>query len=235
MKHGVTGIIGAMQEEIDAFLPQMEITLSHTIAGSLFTEGTLNGSKVVLVCSGIGKVNAAVCVQILANIFNVTSIVNTGVAGGLNPELDIFDIVISKDLVQHDFDATGFGYDHGEIPRMPSSMFSANEELLSLAKTACAGDTLNGQKVIVGRIASGDIFVTEQKDRDKIITLYKADCVEMEGAAIAHAAYLNEIPFIVIRAISDTASDSAMDDFAKFAQNAATRSAAIVCKILELT
>jgi len=222
----IIGVIGAMEEEISAIKPKLERVSSKIIGGMEFFLGHLGAATVVLVRSGIGKVNAALCVQILCNMYAVDWVINTGVAGALDPELSICDVVISTDVAQHDFDATHFGYAPGMIPRMPESFFPADKGLFESAIASCQGN-IRG-KAMTGRIASGDLFVTRNEDRERIINTFGALCVEMEGAAIGHACYLNKIPFVIIRAMSDTASEGAAEDFDKFAKEAAAQSAAIV-------
>ncbi|MCL2703644.1 MAG: 5'-methylthioadenosine/adenosylhomocysteine nucleosidase [Defluviitaleaceae bacterium] len=225
------GIIGAMDEEIAVLKPKLEMISAKSIVGTEFYMGKLRDVSAVVVRCGIGKVNAAVCVQVLSDMYGVDCIINTGVAGGLDPRLSVCDVVISKDVVQHDFDATMFGYEAGIIPRMPVSFFEADSELVSAAEKAC-DVVLSGHKAILGRIASGDLFVSRKEDKDRIINVFSASCVEMEGAAIGHACYLNKIPFVIIRAMSDTADGGATEDFNKFVIKAAEQSGAIVERML---
>lgn len=227
------GIIGAMEEEVAVLKPKMEMISAKNIVGVEFSIGKLNGKNVVLVRSGIGKVNAAVCVQVLCDMYGVDGIINTGVAGALDQDLDIGDIVISKDVAYHDFDVRAFGYEPGVIPRMSQSVFPADETLLAAATQSCE-EVLTERKTVVGRIVSGDVFVSAQKDKQRIAKLCKASCVEMEGAAVGHACYLNKIPFIVIRSISDKATESASVDFDAFAAEAAANAGAIVERIISL-
>ncbi len=152
------GIIGAMDEEIEILKDKMEIDKVKERAKMKFYEGKLNDKDVVLVRCGIGKVNAAVCTQILITYFNVDYIINTGVAGAIHDSLNIGDIVISTDVVQHDVDATGFGYELGEIPRLDEYKFKADRRLIDIAKEVAAKE-LKGHKLYEGRILSGDVFV----------------------------------------------------------------------------
>ena len=195
-----------------------------------FKKGTIGGKEVVAVRSGIGKVNAAMCTQILATYFHVDSVINTGVAGSLRNEINIGDIVISTDALQHDMDATGFGYELGVIPRMKVSTFVADDRLAKLAKEACIEANL-GIGVHCGRVVSGDQFITDKATKQRLIDNFDGYCTEMEGAAIAQAAYLNGIPFLVIRAISDKADDSANMDYSEFERHAIDNSVALM-KIL---
>lgn len=213
------GIIGAMDEEVAAIAANMEGVEATEIAGMTFKKGKISCKDVVVVRSGIGKVNAAICTQILASVYKVDAVINTGVAGSLKNEINIGDIVISSDAIQHDMDATGFGYKLGVIPRMPVSTFVADEKLIELAKQACK-EAVPEVGVFVGRVVSGDQFITAKDVKARLIENFSAYCTEMEGAAIAQAAYLNNIPFLVIRAISDKADDSASMDYGEFERKA---------------
>ena len=221
------GIIGAMEEEVSQLIEAMENKEKVTCAGMDFYSGTLKGKDAVVVQSGIGKVNMALCTQILADKFDVEAVINTGVAGGLYKDIEIGDIVISKDAVQHDVDATVFGYKVGEIPRMDTSYFEADKDLIELAKKTC--EEVNPDiNCYVGRVVSGDQFISGEEIKNKLIDLFDGFCTEMEGAAIAHAAFLNEIPYVVIRAISDKADGSAHMDYPEFERAAAAHSAKLV-------
>ncbi len=224
-KMKVIGIIGAMEEEIIAIRRKMTITVTKSIASMAFYIGEINGQKIVLVRCGIGKVNAAVCTQVLIDLFDVSYIINTGVAGGLHPDINIGDIIISSDTVEHDMDVTAFGHDKGFIPRMDKTFFEADKWLVDVAQKAA--EVIQGDhKVYVGRIASGDQFVSSMKVKEEIYTNFTAYCAEMEGAAIAHTCFLNKIPFVVIRAISDKADQSAdvnFDDFVNVAARNASK------------
>lgn len=230
----VIGIIGAMEEEIVVIRRKMTITNTKSIASMEFYEGKMDGQKIVLVRCGIGKVNAAVCTQILIDIFGVSYIINTGVAGGLHPDINIGDIIISSDTVEHDMDVTAFGHEKGYIPRMDMQFFEADQWLVEIAQKA-AEEIRGDHKVHVGRIASGDQFVSSMKVKEEIYTNFTAYCAEMEGAAIAHTCFLNKIPFVVIRAISDKADQSAevnFDDFVNLAaKNASTMIEAMILEI----
>lgn len=221
------GIIGAMELEVAELKAKMQCTRIIKKAGMEFNEGTLNGASVVIVRSGIGKVNAALCVQILADVFEVTHVINTGVAGSLNAKLDIGDILISRDALHHDMDATIFGYALGEVPQLGVREFAADDHLVSLAKASC--DRVNPDiHAIIGRVVSGDQFISSKEVKKKLISDFQGDCAEMEGASIAHGAYLNQIPFVIIRAISDKADDSAEMDYPTFEREAAKHSALLV-------
>lgn len=221
------GIIGAMDLEVEELKEKMSVSNITKKANMEFFEGTLNGAEVVIVKCGIGKINAALCVQILADIFAVTHIINTGVAGSLNAKLDIGDILISKDALHHDMDVTIFGYALGEVPQMGFREFKADENLIALAKASC--EKVNPDlHTLVGRVVSGDQFISSKEIKEKLISNFQGDCAEMEGASIAHGAYLNGIPFVIIRAISDKADDSAEMDYPTFEREAAKHSARLV-------
>ena len=209
------GIIGAMEEEVNILKEHMKDTKVSTIASMVFCEGTLEGKPVVVVRSGIGKVNAAICTQILADKYQVNAVINTGVAGSLRKEINIADIVLSTDALQHDMDATGFGYEIGVIPRMESSVFPAEEEFLTKAKKVCS-EVIPEVGVHTGRIVSGDQFISDNEKKEWLLKNFNGYCTEMEGAAIAQAAFLNHIPFLIIRAISDKADHSAEMAYSEF-------------------
>ncbi|TCK86754.1 adenosylhomocysteine nucleosidase [Natranaerovirga hydrolytica] len=226
------GIIGAMEEEISLLKETMLLERSEEIATMTFYEGTIKDKKVVVVRSGIGKVNAAVCTQVLIDQYNVEGIINTGVAGGLNAKVNIGDVVISKDTMQHDMDATGFGYKLGEVPRMETSIFKADEMLIELAKKASEKSNKEN-KVFVERIVSGDQFISSKEKKDRLLDIFNGYCTEMEGAAIAQVCYLNAVPFVIIRAISDKADDSAEINFNEFVIKAANHSCNMLQYMLE--
>lgn len=226
------GIIGAMELEVEELKSKMTVANIVEKAGMEFYEGTLNSASVVIVRSGVGKVNAALCVQILADDFNVTHIINTGVAGSLNAKLDIGDILISKDAIHHDVDATIFGYQLGEVPQLGVREFVADETLATLAKATC--EEVNSDiHAMLGRVVSGDQFISSKEVKNNLIANFQGDCAEMEGASIAHGAYLNNIPFVIIRAISDKADDSAEMDYPVFEMAAAIHSAKLVEAMVE--
>ena len=209
------GIIGAMEVEVEKLKARMENVEITRRASMEFYEGTLEDKNVVVVRSGIGKVNAAVCTQILIDEFEAEAVINTGIAGSLNADINIGDLVISTDLVHHDMNAVAFGYPVGQIPQMEAFSFRSDENLRKLAVQACR-DVNPDIEVYEGRIASGDQFVADQGVKDEIIKNFDACAVEMEGAAIAQAAYLNNVPFLVVRAISDKADGSAEVDYPTF-------------------
>lgn len=213
------GIIGAMDEEVAAIKEAMEGVTVLKKASMEFYEGSLEGKQVVVVRSGIGKVNAGICTQILVDLFHVDAVINTGIAGSLKNEVNIGDIVLSTDVVHHDVDAQGFGYPVGQIPRMDTFSFQADEYLRNTAMTVCR--EVNPEiQVFCGRVASGDQFISAGDVKARIKENFDAYCVEMEGAAIAQGAYLNQVPFLIIRAISDKADNSATMDYPTFERQA---------------
>ena len=225
------GIIGAMEVEVAILKEKMEDVRIIKKASMDFYEGILAGKKVVVVRSGIGKVNAGICAQILADVFSVDAIINTGIEGSLNKNINIGDIVLSTDVVQHDMDATGFGYRKGQIPQMPVFFFNADDNLRRLAAEVCKEVNPDIQ-VFKGRIASGDQFVCDQDVKNRIVSEFSAYATEMEGAAIGQAAYLNEIPFLVVRAISDKADGSAQMDYSEFEKAAVDHSVRLTLNML---
>ena len=219
------GIIGAMACEVEALKGKMENVTVGSHAGSEYFEGTLEGLPAVVVQCGVGKVNAAMCAQILCSVYGVTHLVNTGIAGSLCAELDIGDLVVSRDAMYHDFEVTAFGYPHGKVPGMDVVSFPADETLVGYAYAAA--EAVNPGHTKIGRVASGDQFVAVKEVKERIIANTQGLCTEMEGAAIAQTAYRNGIPFVILRAISDKADDSAEMDYPTFERIAAHRCAEV--------
>lgn len=221
------GIIGAMELEVEALKQKMEQVKVTKKALMEFHQGILNGKEVVVVRSGIGKVNAGVCTQILADDFGIDAVINTGIAGSLKAEIDIGDIVVSTDALQHDMDATEFGYPKGQIPQMEVFSFAADEQLRKTAVEVCR-EEIPEIHVYEGRVVSGDQFIASADVKEGIIRNFAGYCTEMEGAAIAQAAYLNGIPFVILRAISDKADNSASMDYPTFEREAAAHCVRLV-------
>ena len=221
------GIIGAMDVEVTSLKEAADITETTEIAGMEFCRGTLEDKNVVIVKCGMGKVNAGICAHTLINAFGCTKVINTGVAGSLDNRLDIGDIVVSVDAVQHDYDVSPIGFEKGEIPYTGLYAFPADESLRAEAVEAvqeCAPDI----HVFEGRVCSGDQFITTSEQKDAITADFGGLCCEMEGAAIAQACYLNDTPFVVIRAISDKTDGSQSMEFSEFQAKAAANCAKIV-------
>ena len=223
------GIIGAMDVEVATLKAKMENMTVSTHAGSVYCEGMLEGCPAVVVQCGVGKVNAAICAQILISVFGVTHLVNTGIAGSLCAQLDIGDLVISQDAIHHDFDLRFWGRPVGQVPGFDVVAFPADETLIRAAQAAAEAENPSHSRI--GRVASGDQFICSKEQKEKIIADTQAICAEMEGASIAHTAYRNQIPFVIIRAISDKADDSADMDYPTFEAIAAARCANVTCRL----
>ena len=221
-----TGIIGAMDEEVASLKEALTDAHVSTVAGMEFHEGKLDGEAVVVVKCSVGKVNAAACAQILIDAFNVDQIINTGVAGSLDAEIDIGDVVVSTEAVQHDMDATPLGFARGEIPNSDVWVFPADEAMRRRAVQA-VGAVAPEIHAFEGRVCSGDQFIASREQKEAIVSEFGGLCCEMEGAAIAQVCCLNETPFVIIRAISDKADDSEEMSYMEFEQVAAERCAAI--------
>lgn len=217
------GIIGAMEEEVAILKAFMDVESVTEKASMSFVKGRFCGKEVVVVRSGIGKVNAAVCAQILVDVFHADILINTGVAGSLDASIDIGDIVISTDAVQHDMDVTALGDPVGQIPRMDTFAFPADKRLVELAVLANKEANPNIQ-TFTGRVVSGDQFISSNADKERLVSVFGGKCAEMEGASIAHVAYLNKVPCVIIRAISDKADNSATMDYPDFEKRAIAQS-----------
>ena len=201
------GIIGAMDSEVKHLTECLENCKTSVISGMTFYEGKLNQKDVVVVNSGIGKVNAALCAQVLILNFKVEKIINTGIAGATGKGLKVFDFVVSTEAVYHDFDTTAFGYKVGQVPGLPAS-FEADKELVKKAlEIFKQTDFSKEHSIQSGLIASGDQFISGGERKDFIKNTFKPFCVEMEGCAIAHTCYINKVPFVIIRCMSDMADD----------------------------
>ncbi len=225
------GIIGAMEVEVESLKSAMNVKRTVTKASMEFNEGTIGNTEVVIVRSGIAKVNAGICVQILVDLFDVTHVINTGVAGSLDAKINIGDIVLSTDACYHDVDASVFGYKKGEVPQMGIHAFPADESLRAAAKAAIS-KAAPDLGVFEGRVCSGDQFISSAEVKKAIIDEQGGMCTEMEGAAIAQACYLNKIPFVIIRAISDKADGSDIVDYPVFEEKAARDCAALVKEMI---
>jgi adenosylhomocysteine nucleosidase len=226
------GIIGAMDVEVATLKAKMEDVTVTARAGMEYCAGKLEGLDAVVVQCGIGKINAAMCTQILIDSFVVDAIVNTGIAGSLCADLDIGDLVISRDAIHHDFDLRFWGRPIGQVPGMDVIAFPADEKLMNAAFAAAEAENAGHTKV--GRVASGDQFICSKAQKEKIIADTEAICAEMEGASIAHTAYRNGVPFVIIRAISDKADDSAEMDYPTFEAIAAQRCANVTCRLAKM-
>ncbi|WP_431798748.1 5'-methylthioadenosine/S-adenosylhomocysteine nucleosidase [Halobacillus andaensis] len=223
------GIIGAMDEEIERLKNEMKVREVHHAADSIFIEGELCNHSVVLLKSGIGKVNAAIATTIMHERFSVDRVINTGSAGGFAKELEVGDLVISSLVTHHDVDVTAFKYEYGQVPGLPA-MFAADEELIELAMRAVQSTDVKAKK---GIIATGDSFMQEESRvnfvRDKFPEMIAA---EMEAAAIAQVCYKYETPFVVIRALSDIAGKESSISFEQFLPKAANNAAVMILAML---
>lgn len=225
------GIIGAMEEEVAVLKEDMQNKEITEKARMEFCKGTLYGKDAVVVRSGIGKVNAAVCAQILVDEFGVDALINTGIAGSLNAKINIGDLVISTDAVHHDMDATIFGDPAGQVPRMDVFSFEADKDLIAKAKAA--NEKANPElHTFLGRVVSGDQFVSSAEVKERLVKEFNGFCTEMEGTAIAHTAYLNNVPFVIIRAISDKADNSATMDYPTFEKQAIQHSVRLMRELI---
>lgn len=223
----IIGIIGAMDVEVNSLKEAAVIRNQTTVADMDFCEGELGEKQVVIVKCGMGKVNAGICANTLINDFGCTKIINTGVAGSLDNQIDIGDIVVSVDAVQHDFDVEAIGFAKGEIPYTGLYAFPADETLRKAAVNAVQ-TTSPEIHVFEGRVCSGDQFISTKEQKERILSDFGGMCCEMEGAAIAQACYLNHTPYIVIRAISDKSDGSEVVEYQTFEAEAAVHCAKIV-------
>lgn len=228
------GLIGAMDVEVQFIRGKLEKPVETVVAGIHFVEGELYGKQVVVTKCGVGKVNAALCTEVLILKFGVTHVINTGVGGGLDKRLNVMDTVVSTDAIHHDMNAVDFGYAPCQIPGMDTLTFPADETLIKAVETAYEKGRAEGRlhrKVIRGRIATGDVFVNSADMKKHIIDMCGAACCEMEGTAVAQVCYLNKVPFAIIRCISDLAEHT--DDVYK-EDEAAAESSYITDKVIEV-
>ncbi len=229
----VLGVIGAMEEEVEILKGKMNIQETKKKAGMEFYKGEMDGKNIVLVQSGVGKVNMAACTQILIDEFGVDALVNSGVAGTMDPKLNQGDIVISTDAVQHDFDTTVFGDPLGEISRLGVTFFEADKGMIDTAKKAA--ENVDGIHIKEGRVASGDQFVAGGEVADRIKENFgEVAAVEMEGASMAQVAYLNDVPFVILRSISDKANGKADLSYDEFLPIAAKNASTLVEEFIKL-
>ncbi len=225
------GIIVAEPEEFEEIQAILAVIKREKSYGLNFLEGKIDKVECVLVKGGVGKVNAARTTQLLIDKYNPDYIINIGVAGGLNPMLNIGDIVIGDSLVQHDFDITAFGHAKGYITGVGDKIYS-DDYLISKIKNVIDNEESKKYKAEIGVIASGDIFCTDVAMRDKIYAKFNAECVEMEGAAVAQVCYLSNVPFCVIRSISDTPDGENTIAYDNFIEMASKRCANILKDVI---
>lgn len=223
-------IIGAMEEEVTLLREKIENKKQETIAGYEFTIGNMNGVDVILLRSGIGKVNAAMSTTILLEKYKPDYVINTGSAGGLNPILNVGDVVISTEVRHHDVDVTAFGYEYGQVPNLPAA-FEATPELVEIAEESAK--EIKDIQVVKGLITTGDSFMNDPQRvafiKEKFMDL---QAVEMEAAAIAQVAFQYKVPFVIIRSLSDIAGKESNISFEQFLDKAALNSASLVMKIV---
>lgn len=224
-------ILGAMDAEIEKLLPEISQRQVHTVAANTYYTGLIQGKPVVVARSGVGKVNAAITTYVLINEFNVRSIIFTGIAGAASPELNVADVVISTELVQHDVDLTVFGAPKGLLDGYDDRYFYADKKLQALAVNA-AKDAVGQARVHSGIIATGDQFIADKAVVNMLLKEFNAMAVEMEGAAVAQVADMFDIPFVVIRTISDKADGSAHLAYEEAKQVTADNSVAITLNMI---
>ncbi|MBO7122386.1 MAG: 5'-methylthioadenosine/adenosylhomocysteine nucleosidase [Treponema sp.] len=231
------GIIAAMEVESKIILEALKENgdVKETKAGgTVYYEGALGSVQIVLARSGVGKVNAALCAQSMILRFGADFIVNTGIAGAMGKGLGVFDIVVSSDAVYHDVDATNWGYKIGQIPQMDVYNFEADKKMVeAIQEIFPTLPEAKGHKLAVGRVVSGDQFVADKELKARIMQNFNPLCVEMEGAAIAHACHLNKVPFVIIRALSDMADDNGEAAYTFNEETAARLSGAILLAIIK--
>lgn len=226
-----TAIIGAMEQEVVALRELIQDCETYKFAGCEFYSGTIEGQQVVVTRSGIGKVAAAIATSVLIERYQPSRVINTGSAGGFDPSLKVGDVVISSEVRYHDVDLTAFNYEMGQLPGNPAA-YIADGKLVDVAKQAAAEQS--GHKIISGLICTGDIFMAAPERVAKA----RADfptmaAVEMEGAAIAQVCHLANVPFVVIRSLSDIAGTESPVSFDAFLETAAKHSTALVLAMLK--
>lgn len=229
MSFNKIGIIGAMVEEIELLHQNVSNITETKSAGITFFTGTLHGKDVIYCKSGVGKVNAAICTQVLLS-FGVDAIWFTGVAGALDPKLEVGDIVISSSALQHDMDVTPLGFAKGVIPFQEVSDFPADPSLITLAQRA--GEALFPNRTLVGKIVSGDQFIASREKVKELYEQFQGACAEMEGAAVAQVCFANGVPFVIIRSMSDKADGSASVTYQEFVVTAANNSYSMLDQML---
>lgn len=224
------GIIAAMDSEVRDIKSAMEDGIKIHHGGMTFFKGKLHQKEVIAVKSGVGKVNAAMCTQILIDIFKVTTLIHVGVAGAVHPDLEIGDIVISEDSCQYDMDARAFGHPRGEIPNMDITYFKADPTLIKLAETAAQELDATYR---VGRVMTADLGVDSNKLKEELREEFGGLCVEMEGAAVGQVAMLNQVPYLVIRSMSDKADSNLTDDYKANLETSIKNGVAMVLKMVQ--
>lgn len=225
------GIIGAMDEEVAKLKEMIENLQIVYKSGMDFFSGKIEGTDVVVVKCGVGKVNAAMCTQTMIDVFDVTGIINTGIAGSLDADINIGDIVLASDTLEHDMDVAALGYEPGIIPDTSVSVFKTDDYLMDIAMQAVKASAID-VTVFTGRVVSGDQFISSKEKKAWLVSTFGGKCAEMEGASIGHVAVLNSVPYLVVRAISDKADDSAQLDYPTFAARAIDNSVRMMTEII---
>lgn len=230
--NGSIGIIGAMQVEVELLIERMQDVSIVQLGSLTFYEGYLRGTHIVVAQCGVGKVHAAMCAEAMAVHFHVVACINTGIAGALAPNLGIGDIVVSTDVVHHDMDVSNLGYAQGQIPGVKTRTFPADTRLISAVHRAYAHMNIS-HSIIDGCIASGDQFICKSEQKVRIRDEFGAVASEMEGAPIGQVCYLNHIPFVVVRTMSDCADETSDIDYPAFEQASAHTNAELIEEMLE--
>ncbi len=226
----VWGIIGALDAEVALLVNQMNVSGQKELCGCTYYTGKIDKTDVVVVCCSIGKINAAVCANNLILEFGADLVVNVGIAGNTDKQLGILDVVISSDVVCHDTDLELM-----ERYYPYRRTYMADAGLIEKCKLACRNIKDRNFNYKVGRIASGDIFVSDSVTKNDIISRLAPSCVEMEGASIGQVAFMHGKPFLIIRTMSDTADESADNLYDNFMELAATNSASILLGMISST
>jgi len=230
----MTGIIGAMEIEVKNLVSAMTNTKKTETANLVFYTGTLEGKDVTVVQSGVGKINAALCAQLLCREFKCDCVINTGIAGAMAQGLGLFDFVVSTAAVHHDVDVKIFGYEYGHVPSMPVRDFPADEKLIAAVEKAFAeSESCKGKKLVKGLVASGDQFIASGDKKNFIKETFNPACVEMEGASIAQACFLNKTPFVIVRCMSDMADDAATSTYSFNEETAAAESTELMLNMIK--
>lgn len=224
------GIIAAMENEVSDVKSVMEDSIKIIHGGMTFIKGKIHQKEIVVVKSGIGKVNAAICTQILIDLFKAKAIINVGVAGAVDPDLEVGDIVISEDSCQYDMDARAFGHPRGEIPNMDITFFKADQTLISLAEKAASGLNVTYR---LGRVMTADLGVDSNELKEELRAEFGGLCVEMEGAAVGQVAFVNQVPYLVIRSISDKADGNLKEDYKNNLESSIKNGVAMVLAMIQ--
>ena len=217
------GIIVAEEKELNAVKNIMKDIEEINMYEKTFYKGTIENKNIVVVKSNVGKVNSSRVCQILIDKFKPTLVINIGTAGSVNNKLDIGDVVVADKLVQYDFDVTPFGRKLGEIENI-GEYIEVDKNLLNL---------FNNTNVIIGTIATGDKFIVNPEEKNNIKNIFNALCIEMEGASIAQVCFLDKVPFLVIRSITDKPDESSKIDFDTFLESSSIKAANILKEILK--